>query len=141
MLKSKISYFIIKGSMSSITNFSSQISDKLRTRRQDVAQLSATHTTLQKLQFVLELPDKLKECLKEEQYRKAVQYWVKASAALEHYRSKFFKGQKDWKRIKTTGKSFKNCAMCTYSLFLTKIICFSSKFCKCLLLCVSTFFS
>ncbi|XP_023319685.1 vacuolar protein sorting-associated protein 51 homolog [Eurytemora carolleeae] len=76
----------LAGSMSSITNFSSQISDKLRTRRQDVAQLSATHTTLQKLQFVLELPDKLKECLKEEQYRKAVQYWVKASAALEHYR-------------------------------------------------------
>jgi hypothetical protein len=72
--------------MSSITKFSSQISDKLRTRRQDVAQLSSTHTTLQKLQFVLELPDKLKECLKEEQYGKAVQFWVKASAALEHYR-------------------------------------------------------
>ena len=86
--------------MSSITKFSSQISDKLRTRRQDVAQLSATHTTLQKLQFVLELPDKLKECLKEEQYRKAVQYWVKASAALEHYRSKFFKGQKKLKKDK-----------------------------------------
>ncbi len=101
MLKSKISYFIIKGSMRSITNFSSQISDKLRTRRQDVAQLSATHTTLQKLQFVLELPDKLKECLKEEQYRKAVQYWVKASAALEHYRSKFLR--KKMKKDKNYG--------------------------------------
>ena len=35
------------GSMSSITKFSSQISEKLRSRRQDVATLSSTHATLQ----------------------------------------------------------------------------------------------
>ena len=47
-------------SMTSITAFSSNISDKLRVRRQEVARLSSTNTTLQKLQFVLELPQRLK---------------------------------------------------------------------------------
>ncbi len=32
--------------MGNITSFSSQISDKLRSRRQDVARLSSTHSTL-----------------------------------------------------------------------------------------------
>jgi len=76
----------LAGSMSSITTFSSEISDTLRSRRQDVASLSATHATLQKLEFVLELPEKLKDCVEEEQYTTAVQHWIKASAALKHYR-------------------------------------------------------
>jgi len=76
----------LAGSMSSITQFSSQISDKLRSRRQDVATFSATHATLQKLEFVLELPNKLTECLEEDQYRQAVEYWSRANTALDHYR-------------------------------------------------------
>ena len=50
----------LASSMTSITAFSSDISDKLRVRRQEVARLSSTNTTLQKLQFVLELPQRLK---------------------------------------------------------------------------------
>ena len=50
----------LASSMTSITAFSSNISDKLRVRRQEVARLSSTNTTLQKLQFVLELPQRLK---------------------------------------------------------------------------------
>ena len=43
----------LAASMTSITTFSSQISDKLRGGRQEVARLSSAHATLQKLQFVL----------------------------------------------------------------------------------------
>ena len=50
----------LASSMTSITTFSSNISDKLRERRQEVARLSSTNSTLQKLQFVLELPQRLK---------------------------------------------------------------------------------
>lgn len=50
----------LAGSMASITTFSAQVSDRLRARRQEVARLSTTNSTLQKLQFVLELPDRLK---------------------------------------------------------------------------------
>ena len=50
----------LASSMTSITTFSSNISDKLRKRRQEVARLSSTNSTLQKLQFVLELPQRLK---------------------------------------------------------------------------------
>jgi len=73
-------------SMSSITQFSNQISEKLRSRRQEVATLSATHSTLQKLECVLELPDKLKESVQDEQYTKAIQYWNKANVSLQYYR-------------------------------------------------------
>ena len=50
----------LASSMTSITTFSSNISDKLRERRQEVARLSSANSTLQKLQFVLELPQRLK---------------------------------------------------------------------------------
>ena len=42
----------LAGSMTNITTFSSQISDRLRGGRQEVARLSTAHATLQKLQFV-----------------------------------------------------------------------------------------
>jgi len=73
-------------SMSSITKFSNQISEKLRSRRQEVATLSATHSILQKLECVLELPDRLKESVHEEQYTKAINHWNKANASLKYYR-------------------------------------------------------
>jgi len=76
----------LASSMSSITTFSSQISDKLRTRRQDVARLSSTHSTLQKLQFVLELPNKLTESIQEDRPGQAVEDWLRAERALTHYK-------------------------------------------------------
>lgn len=76
----------LASSMSSITTFSSQISDKLRTRRQDVARLSSAHSTLQKLQFVLELPNKLTESIQEGHPAQAVEDWLRAERALTHYK-------------------------------------------------------
>jgi len=72
-------------SMKHITAFSAQVSDKLRSRRQEVSRLSSAHTTLQKLQFILELPNKLKECLSEGQPGQAVLHYTRAGVALEHY--------------------------------------------------------
>ena len=46
--------------MQNITVFSSQISDTLKERRQKIGQLSGTHALLKKLQFLFELPSKLK---------------------------------------------------------------------------------
>merc|ERR1719470_735817 len=76
----------LASSMSSITTFSSQISDKLRTRRQDVSRLSSAHSTLQKLQFVLELPNKLTESIQEGRPGQAVEDWLRAERALTHYK-------------------------------------------------------
>jgi len=76
----------LASSMSSITTFSSQISDKLRTRRQDVSRLSSAHSTLQKLQFVLELPNKLTENIQEGRPGQAVEDWLRAERALTHYK-------------------------------------------------------
>merc|ERR1711971_275402 len=55
----------LASSMTTITTFSSEISDQLRGGRQEVARLSSAHSTLQKLQFVLELPEKLQESVEE----------------------------------------------------------------------------
>jgi len=76
----------LASSMSSITTFSSQISDKLRSRRQDVARLSSAHSTLQKLQFVLELPNKLTESIQDGHPGQAVADWLRAERALTHYK-------------------------------------------------------
>jgi len=76
----------LASSMSSITTFSSQISEKLRTRRQDVARLSSAHSTLQKLQFVLELPNKLTESIADGRTAQAVEDWLRAERALTHYK-------------------------------------------------------
>ena len=64
----------LASSMTSITAFSSNISDKLRVRRQEVARLSSTNTTLQKLQFVLELPQRLKVLEKMKFFCKSIFY-------------------------------------------------------------------
>jgi len=76
----------LANSMTNITSFSAQVSDKLRSRRQEVSRLASAHATLQKLQFVLELPNKLKECLAEGRPDEAVRCYLKAGVALEHYR-------------------------------------------------------
>jgi len=76
----------LAASMTSITTFSSQISDKLRGGRQEVARLSSAHATLQKLQFVLGLPDKLKQSIDDGKPGEAVQDWLRAERALKHYK-------------------------------------------------------
>ena len=77
----------LASSMTTITTFSCEISDKLRGGRQEVARLSGAHSTLQKLQFVLELPEKLQESVEEGRHAQAVQDWLQAERALKHYRN------------------------------------------------------
>ena len=76
----------LASSMTNITTFSANISDRLRGGRQEVARLSTAHATLQKLQFVLELPDKLKMSIEEGRQGQAVQDWLRAERALKHYK-------------------------------------------------------
>lgn len=40
-----------------------------------------------KIQFIFELPTRLKNCLDQESYAQAVKYYAKTSKLLEHYRS------------------------------------------------------
>ena len=75
----------LAGSMTNITTFSSRISDRLRGGRQEVARLSTAHATLQKLQFVLELPEKLKQNIEEGRQGQAVEDWLRAERALKHH--------------------------------------------------------
>ena len=76
----------LAGSMTNITSFSSNISDKLRGGRQEVARLSTAHATLQKLQFVLSLPDTLQHSIDDNRPGQAVQDWLRAERALAHYK-------------------------------------------------------
>ena len=51
-----------------------------------VAHLSSTNSTLQRLQFVLELPDKLKSSIEAGRPGQAVEDWGRAELALARYR-------------------------------------------------------
>ena len=71
--------------MQAITASSAQISEKLKGRRKRTAELSATHALLKKLQFLFELPSKLKECIGNEEYAQGVKYYVRAQKVLDQY--------------------------------------------------------
>ena len=64
--------------MASITASSARVSETLKERRKRTAELSATHALLKKLQFLFELPSKLKECISNEEYSLGVRYYVRA---------------------------------------------------------------
>merc|ERR1719481_546790 len=87
--------------MTSITQFSNQVSDNLRHNRQEVSRLSQAHNTLQGLQFILELPERLSEALAEGSEEQAVEYWLRTEASLTSYRDlPSFSGiQEDCERI------------------------------------------
>jgi hypothetical protein len=71
--------------MGSVTEFSGQISETLRERRSRISQLSATNALLKKLQFLLELPAKLKEHLAEDDLATGVKYYLQAQRVLVQY--------------------------------------------------------
>ena len=52
--------------MKSVTENSTRVNDALKDRRSRVSELSSTHALLKKLQFLFELPSKLKECIGKE---------------------------------------------------------------------------
>jgi len=57
----------------------------LQANRQQIAKLSGVHSLLTKLQFLFELPSRLKKCLETKSYVTAVNYYSKTKAVLQHY--------------------------------------------------------
>jgi len=91
----------LASSMSSITQFSNQVSDSLRHNRQEVARLSSAHNTLQGLEFILSLPERLESSISEGCLAQAVSDWKGGEASLSQYRDlPSFSGiQEDCERI------------------------------------------
>ncbi|XP_074642673.1 vacuolar protein sorting-associated protein 51 homolog isoform X2 [Tubulanus polymorphus] len=71
--------------MESITEFSGRISTTLQDRRQQITKLAGVHILLKKLQFLFELPARLKKCIEMKAYSQAVRYYTKAQKVLCHY--------------------------------------------------------
>ncbi len=86
----------LAGKMQNISSFSGQISETLRDRRAKIGQLSSTHALLKKLQFLFELPAKLKECIAEDDLATGVRYYLRAEKVLDQYEHMAsFKGIKE----------------------------------------------
>jgi vacuolar protein sorting-associated protein 51 len=71
--------------MSSINTNNHQIHQTLDHRRQEIRKLTSIHVLLQKLQYLFQLPTKLKEYADECQYELAVNTYMRALKALEKY--------------------------------------------------------
>ncbi|XP_055955963.1 vacuolar protein sorting-associated protein 51 homolog [Patella vulgata] len=71
--------------MAAITEFSGNISSTLQDRRQQITKLAGVHSLLKKLQFLFELPSRLKKCLDMKAYSQAVRYYTKAKRVLHQY--------------------------------------------------------
>ena len=75
----------LEDKMAAITKQSATVSENLRDRRQRTAQLAATHGLLKKMEFLFELPEKLKECIADKDYALGVKYYIRAQKVLDQY--------------------------------------------------------
>ncbi|KAG8438096.1 hypothetical protein GDO86_008689 [Hymenochirus boettgeri] len=75
----------LAANMAVITEFSARISSTLQERHQHITKLSGVHTLLRKLQFLFELPSRLKKCIEMGAYAQAVSYHSKARSVLHQY--------------------------------------------------------
>ncbi|XP_053305393.1 vacuolar protein sorting-associated protein 51 homolog isoform X2 [Spea bombifrons] len=75
----------LAANMAVITEFSACISSTLQERHQHITKLSGVHTLLRKLQFLFELPARLKKCIELGAYAQAVSYHSKARSVLHQY--------------------------------------------------------
>lgn len=71
--------------MDTIADFSEKISSTLQERREQITKLSGVHSLLKKLQFLFELPARLKKCISMQAYSQAVRYYSKARVVLLQY--------------------------------------------------------
>ncbi|CAF3908524.1 unnamed protein product, partial [Rotaria sp. Silwood2] len=71
--------------MSTINSNNRQIHLTLDNRRQEIRKLTSIHLLLQKLQYLFQLPNKLKEYADDNQYDLAVNTYTKALKALQKY--------------------------------------------------------
>ncbi|KAJ3082394.1 Vacuolar protein sorting-associated protein 51, partial [Quaeritorhiza haematococci] len=72
--------------MDQIATASRTVNDSLAERRNKIHQLGGVHNLLKKLNFVFELPTRLNQCYKQQQYAQAVRYYARTSHLLAHYR-------------------------------------------------------
>ncbi|KAI9104587.1 hypothetical protein DFS34DRAFT_603715 [Phlyctochytrium arcticum] len=72
--------------MAKISNASSTIDVELQEQRAKLAQLHGADNLLKRLNFVIELPRRLAECVKREEYAQAVRYYSRVSNLLQRYR-------------------------------------------------------
>eukprot|EP00051_Salpingoeca_urceolata_P029116 m.488953 g.488953 ORF g.488953 m.488953 type:complete len:521 (+) comp26269_c0_seq1:96-1658(+) len=77
----------LSASMATIAGLSSELTTSLEPNREKIRQLSGSHAILKKLQFLFELPARLKQCVEMQSYEQAVRYYAKASRVLHHYRN------------------------------------------------------
>ena len=75
----------LEDKMAALTKKSARVSESLRERRETTAQLAATHGLLKKMEFLFELPEKLKECIADKDYALGVKYYVRAQKVLDQY--------------------------------------------------------
>ncbi|CAG8438735.1 10634_t:CDS:10 [Acaulospora colombiana] len=74
-------------SMANISDVTTSVNTALGSGREKIRQLTGVHDLLKKIQFIFELPTRLKLCLDQKSYAQAVRYYAKTSKLLEHYRS------------------------------------------------------
>src|SRR5690348_14403256 len=72
----------LKESVDKITTVSDKISGTLQSKRDMIEQLSGVHHLLQKLQFLVDLPARLKSSIGTRNYGEAVTYWRKTRTVL-----------------------------------------------------------
>jgi hypothetical protein len=72
--------------ISKISSKSTKIHDSLNSRRFKIRQLGGRQSLLKKLQFVFELPSKLRECLNAKRYFDAACWLYKTQNIFAHYR-------------------------------------------------------
>ncbi|CAF0948271.1 unnamed protein product [Adineta ricciae] len=75
----------LMSTMSSVNTNNDQIHQKLDKSRGEIRKLTSIHLLLHKLQYLFQLPTKLKEYADDNQYELAVNTYTKASKALQKY--------------------------------------------------------
>lgn len=78
---------LLVSKMTSITEFSGEITGTLQGTRQHLCKLAEKHSLLQKLQFLSSLPTTLKSLTDEGNYKKAVNDYIQAQKVLDQYGS------------------------------------------------------
>lgn len=71
--------------MQQIAECSGSVTSALQERREEIDRLSSTDETLKKLQFLFELPNKLREAIEDQNYKQAVEHYMHAQLAVEQY--------------------------------------------------------
>ncbi|CAK8690046.1 unnamed protein product [Clavelina lepadiformis] len=75
----------LTSNMAAITHLNSQISSTMQGNRQQINKLVGVHSVLKKLQFLFELPSRLKKCLATKSYAAGVSYYLRTKTVLQHY--------------------------------------------------------